>query len=104
MATAQAIDVSTHHSLGFTNTDEKDHAATSLSRSRPNVGLLADLNQNGCFESDRVIKSGYVHKRTKTKVRHVVSTARQIFGIDLHSELEDDISRSAAANALDVQE
>lgn len=31
--------------------------------------LAARVNENGCFESDRVIKSGYVERRThKTRV------------------------------------
>ncbi|KAG8420398.1 hypothetical protein J3459_011129 [Metarhizium acridum] len=42
-------------------------AGASLSQSRPNYRSLANVNQNGCFESDRVIKCGYVEKRTKTK-------------------------------------
>lgn len=34
------------------------------------VGLMSPVNQNGCFEFDRIIKAGTVVKRTrKTKVR-----------------------------------
>ena len=40
------------------------------SRSRLAVETYSPVNQNGSFEFDRVIKSGYVQKRTqKTKVR-----------------------------------
>jgi hypothetical protein len=39
-------------------------------RNRSDIDLKAPVNQNGSFEADRVIKSGYVQKRTqKTKVR-----------------------------------
>ncbi len=40
-------------------------------RPRQNSRLDLDtslVNSNGCFEFDRVIKCGYVEKRTKTKV------------------------------------
>jgi hypothetical protein len=46
--------------------------ASSQPRARQGSHLNADpamVNSNGCFEFDRVIKSGYVEKRTKTKVR-----------------------------------
>lgn len=37
--------------------------------SRLGLDTFSPVNQNGSFEFDRVIKSGYVHKRTsKTKV------------------------------------
>ncbi|KND92596.1 putative PH domain-containing protein PB16A4.02c [Tolypocladium ophioglossoides CBS 100239] len=66
MAGTQAIDVAPRQSM--TIHDMRD-VASPLSRSRPNLeGLAASVNQNGCFEFDRVIKSGYVEKRTqKTK-------------------------------------
>jgi hypothetical protein len=45
-------------------------APESRSRSRLAVDAYSPVNQNGSFEFDRVIKSGYVQKRTqKTKVR-----------------------------------
>ena len=31
--------------------------------------FASPVNQNGSFEFDRVLKSGYVQRRTKTKVR-----------------------------------
>ena len=46
---------------------------TIPSRLRNRLGLdaFSPVNQNGSFEFDRVIKSGYVQKRTsKTKVGH----------------------------------
>lgn len=46
-------------------------ANTQVNRLRSHFGLSAanPVNQNGSFEFDRVIKSGYVQKRTqKTKV------------------------------------
>lgn len=67
MATTQAIDVTPRKSAGFDTGGEAGGA--SGSQSRPNYGSLTNVNQNGCFESDRVIKSGYLDKRTKTKVR-----------------------------------
>lgn len=36
------------------------------------IGIMSPVNQNGCFEFDRIIKAGTVVKRTrKTKVRHL---------------------------------
>lgn len=71
MAEAQAIDVAPRQ--GAAVYDMRD-VASPLSRSRPNLeSLAASVNQNGCFEFDRVIKSGYVEKRTqKTKVRRLL--------------------------------
>lgn len=43
-------------------------------RGRLALDTVTPVNQAGCFESDRVIKSGYVQKRTqKTKVCHSTS-------------------------------
>ena len=43
-------------------------------RSHSNVDAFSPVNNDGCFEFDRVIKSGYVQKRTqKTKVRSGLS-------------------------------
>ena len=53
-----------------------DNAAVRL-RSQIALETFSPVNQNGSFEFDRVIKSGYVQKRTqKTKVRdaHMCST------------------------------
>lgn len=45
-------------------------APESRSRGRLAADAYSPVNQNGSFEFDRVIKSGYVQKRTqKTKVR-----------------------------------
>lgn len=66
-AAAQAIDVVPRNYTGYNHGGEGDTPIASLSRSRPNYGSLTNVNVNGCFESDRVIKSGYVEKRTKTK-------------------------------------
>ncbi|OWT43099.1 PH domain-containing protein [Pochonia chlamydosporia 170] len=65
MAATQAIDVAPRKSAGFDHVGEATGA--SLSRSRPTYESFTNVSQNGCFESDRVIKSGYVEKRTKTK-------------------------------------
>ncbi|KAK2594227.1 hypothetical protein QQS21_008069 [Conoideocrella luteorostrata] len=68
MAATQAIDVVPRKSVGLGDATEGEESfVPSLSHSRPNYGQLVNVNQNGCFESDRVIKSGYVEKRTKTK-------------------------------------
>lgn len=49
--------------------------ATRLT-SRLALDTYSPVNQNGSFEFDRVIKSGYVQKRTqKTKARHMVAAA-----------------------------
>ncbi|GJN80663.1 ph domain-containingprotein [Purpureocillium lilacinum] len=66
MPEAQAIDFAPRHSTMLADVPE---GGASLSRSRPNLEALAtSVNQNGCFEFDRIIKSGYVEKRTsKTK-------------------------------------
>jgi hypothetical protein len=66
MAAAQAIDFAPRKSSGFDTIGEA--AGASLSRSRPDYGSLTNVNQNGSFESDRVMKSGYVERRTRTKV------------------------------------
>ncbi|KAJ6444647.1 ph domain-containingprotein [Purpureocillium lavendulum] len=68
MPEAQAIDFAPRQSTTVADIRE---GGASLSRSRPTLEALAtSVNQNGCFEFDRIIKSGYVEKRTsKTKVR-----------------------------------
>ncbi|CBX96594.1 hypothetical protein IAQ61_005542 [Plenodomus lingam] len=38
-----------------------DHAKTSVAT----VGVMSPVNQNGCFEFDRIIKAGTVQKRTR---------------------------------------
>lgn len=44
---------------------------------RLNINTTTPVNHNGCFDFDRVIKSGYVEKRTsKTKVRPCSVTLR----------------------------
>lgn len=60
MPEAQAIDVASRPIA----------TAQDVPQSRPRTdGLAASVNQSGCFESDRVIKCGYVERRThKTKV------------------------------------
>ncbi|KAG6040449.1 hypothetical protein E4U41_000489 [Claviceps citrina] len=68
MAAAQATNaIPPRESTGCNHGGEGDNSVISLSRSRPNYGSLTNVNVDGCFESDRVIKSGYVEKRTKTK-------------------------------------
>jgi hypothetical protein len=43
----------------------------SLQAQAHTAGVMSPVNQNGCFEFDRIIKAGPVLKRTrKTKVRH----------------------------------
>lgn len=50
-------------------TPGQPQTTASGSRSRLAVDTYSPVNQNGSFEFDRVIKSGYVQKRTaKTKV------------------------------------
>jgi hypothetical protein len=40
------------------------------------VGIMSPVNQNGCFEFDRIIKAGNVVKRTrKTRVSSSASTS-----------------------------
>ncbi|TWU74787.1 hypothetical protein ED733_006142 [Metarhizium rileyi] len=65
MAATQAINVTPQKGTGFDKLGQA--AGASLPLNRTNYGSLISVNQNGCFESDRVIKSGYVEKRTKTK-------------------------------------
>jgi hypothetical protein len=44
-------------------------SATRIRNSHLNLDTFSPVNQNGSFEFDRVLKSGYVQKRTrKTKV------------------------------------
>lgn len=46
------------------------NAGPAGTRARLNIDTMTPVSHNGCFEFDRVIKSGYVDKRTsKTKVR-----------------------------------
>jgi hypothetical protein len=48
---------------------QQQQTTASGSRGRLAVDTYSPVNQNGSFEFDRVIKSGYVQKRTqKTKV------------------------------------
>lgn len=43
---------------------------SARNRSNSNLDAFSPVNNDGCFEFDRVLKSGYVQKRTqKTKVR-----------------------------------
>ena len=65
MAAAQAIDVRPRKP---TASQDPREGIGSLSRSRQNYESLSNVSQNGCFEFDRVIRSGYLEKRTKTKV------------------------------------
>src|ERR1700710_459513 len=45
-------------------------SASRIRNSHLNLDTFSPVNQNGSFEFDRVLKSGYVQKRTrKTKVR-----------------------------------
>ncbi|KAG5980500.1 hypothetical protein E4U55_003976 [Claviceps digitariae] len=68
MAATQTIDALPQKSTDYHYGGEVEtRFAASLSRSRPTYEPLSNVNVNGCFESDRVIKSGYVEKRTKTK-------------------------------------
>ncbi|KAG6212795.1 hypothetical protein E4U35_000016 [Claviceps purpurea] len=67
MTAARAINAVPNHSTGYNHGGEGDTSFAPLSRSRPTYESLTNVNVNGCFESDRVIKSGYVEKRTKTK-------------------------------------
>ncbi|KAG6002122.1 hypothetical protein E4U21_003448 [Claviceps maximensis] len=68
MAAAQTINPLSQRSTGYKYGGESDTTfAASSSQSRPTYESLTNVNVNGCFESDRVIKSGYVEKRTKTK-------------------------------------
>ncbi|KAG6017601.1 hypothetical protein E4U54_005848 [Claviceps lovelessii] len=68
MAAPQTIDALPPKGPALNYGGEGDAPLTaSLSRNRPTYDSLTNVNVNGCFESDRVIKSGYVEKRTKTK-------------------------------------
>lgn len=52
--------------------------APGTSRARLNIDTLTPMAHNGCFDIDRVIKSGYVEKRTsKTKVRSTTPLSTQ---------------------------
>lgn len=64
-------------------------------RSHSNLDAFSPVNTDGCFEFDRVIKSGYVEKRTqKTKVRMTLGP-RMISGSDYHvAEMEVRIHRA----------
>lgn len=47
-------------------------SASRIRISHLNLDTFSPVNQNGSFEFDRVLKSGYVQKRTrKTKVEHL---------------------------------
>ncbi|KAJ2965393.1 hypothetical protein NQ176_g10639 [Zarea fungicola] len=53
------------------------HQETATSKVRQNSRLNLDtslVSSTGCFEFDRVIKCGYVEKRTKTKYTSPIST------------------------------
>ncbi|KAG5939022.1 hypothetical protein E4U53_007905 [Claviceps sorghi] len=68
MTAVQTIDAVARKNTGYNNGGESDTPfAATLSRTRTTFEPLNNVNVNGCFESDRVIKSGYVEKRTKTK-------------------------------------
>jgi hypothetical protein len=57
---------------------------------------FSPVNQNGSFEFDRVLKSGFVQKRTrKTKVRYNIRTSSRRMLIQC-LELEVDISCAAS--------
>lgn len=101
MAATQAIDVAPRKSAGFDHVGEATGA--SLSRSRPTYESFTNVSQNGCFESDRVIKSGYVEKRTKTKVCwRPLATADDQVTNPPNVELEKGISRFATENVIDI--
>lgn len=80
MAAPQTIDALPPKGPALNYGGEGDAPLTaSLSRNRPTYDSLTNVNVNGCFESDRVIKSGYVEKRTKTKVCTAIGSALYIF-------------------------
>lgn len=56
----------------FSNAKGKAAAAT--------VGVMSPVNQNGCFEFDRIIKAGNVVKRTrKTRVSDPTTDRYQVY-------------------------
>lgn len=58
------------HDVAFTARSSCENNAPNRRSRLPLDTSVAPVNQNGCFEIDRVIKSGCVQKRTqKTKVR-----------------------------------
>lgn len=49
-------------------------------RSRLDLDVPVPVNQNGSFEADRVLKSGYVLRRTrKTKVSGLLTQSRMLY-------------------------
>ena len=52
---------------------------SSIHAQAHSAGVMSPVNQNGCFEFDRIIKAGSVLKRTrKTKVRILYHINRHI--------------------------
>ena len=72
-------------------------SASKLRKSHLQIDTFSPVNQNGSFEFDRVLKSGFVQKRTrKTKVEEAIIGKGEFQLTNDHKGLEADISRSAA--------
>lgn len=56
-------------------------SATSQTMRTPmlNIGTFSPVNENGSFEFDRVLKSGYVQKRTR-KIKVSAFCSRRDYG------------------------
>lgn len=115
MTATEAIDVVPRKITRYNGGGEGDIPIATLSRSRPNYDSLTNVNVNGCFESDRVIKSGYVEKRTKTKVcaisGHIALNEpmmAHVYSFNITNsyltEMENGIPRHAAEYACNIQE
>lgn len=82
---------------------------TTANRLRSQLGLatVSPVNQNGSFEFDRVLKSGYVQKRTqKTKVGNSLSWHVVVaFGLNRcgSADVEDNISSTTTQCSVSVQ-
>jgi hypothetical protein len=63
---ASAKTVGTRAAIAIPPTSHITPTDNTVTRSRPSLVAFSPVNQNGSFEFDRVIKSGYVQKRTQT--------------------------------------
>jgi hypothetical protein len=78
-------------------------SASKLRNSHLQLDTFSPVNQNGSFEFDRVLKSGFVEKRTrKTKV-DILNTGRMLQSLIKCTGLETYLSGSATQLSLDVQ-
>lgn len=79
-------------------------SVTKTLKGHLNLDTFSPVNQNGSFEFDRVLKSGYVQKRTrKTKVVPLACVCFESDLLTVVKDLEAYLSRITTKPSIDIQ-